>query len=180
MTDDSKWITEFHPGSDLRGTREIPTMACLFLSYMVLGYNAYNSAIMPDSGLITDHNGYWIQCDLDQVVKPTPDQLVGGSNPTRTSSPGTAHACSWRVTWYASGGSLACAPLLWGFGPLLLGGHAGVAAFFAFLPSWLQAAAMGQSPARVVNPVPLSPGGGESGEGAGMLGGPGVGGGPQV
>ena len=24
VTDDSKWITEFHPGSDLIGTREIP------------------------------------------------------------------------------------------------------------------------------------------------------------
>ena len=58
-------------------------------SYMVLGYNAYNSAIMPDNGLITDHNCYRIWCDRDQVVKPTPDQLVGGLNPTRTSSPGT-------------------------------------------------------------------------------------------
>ena len=56
---------------------------------MVLGYNAYNSAIMPDNGLITDHKSYQFQCDLDPVVKPTPDQLVWGSNPTRTSSPGT-------------------------------------------------------------------------------------------
>ena len=53
-----------------------------------------------------------------------------------------------------------------------------MAAFFASLPSWLQAAAMAQSPASVVNPAPLYPGGGRSGEGAGMLGG--VGGGPQV
>ena len=56
---------------------------------MVLGYNAYNLAIMPDNGLITDHDSYWILCDWDPVVKPTPDQLVGGLNPTRTSSPGT-------------------------------------------------------------------------------------------
>ena len=41
-----------------------------------------------------------------------------------------------------------------------------MAAFFASLPSWLQAAAMAQSPARVVNPVPLYPGGSE---GAGVL-----------
>ena len=57
--------------------------------YMVLGYNAYNKAIMPDNGLITDHNGYQFQCDRELVVNPTPDQLVGGLNPTRTSSPGT-------------------------------------------------------------------------------------------
>ena len=56
---------------------------------MVLGYNAYNLATMPDNGLITDHNCYQFQCDLEPVVKPTADQLVGGSNPTRTSSPGT-------------------------------------------------------------------------------------------
>ena len=56
---------------------------------MVLGYNAYNSAIMPDNGLITVHNCYQFQCDLEPVVKSTPDQLVVGSTPTRTSSPGT-------------------------------------------------------------------------------------------
>ena len=55
-----------------------------------------------------------------------------------------------------------------------------MAAFFASksLPSWLQAAAMVQSPARVVNPVPPSPGGEGSGGGAGILGG--VGGGLNV
>ena len=56
---------------------------------MVLGYNAYNSAIIPYNRLLTDHNCYQIRCDQDPVVKPTPDQLIGGSNPTRTSSPGT-------------------------------------------------------------------------------------------
>ena len=56
---------------------------------MVLGYNAYNSAIIPDNRLITDHNCYRIKCDQDPVIKPTPDQLVGGSNPTSTSTPGT-------------------------------------------------------------------------------------------
>ena len=44
---------------------------------------------MPNTGLITDHNGYQSKCDREPVVKPTPDQLEGGSNPTRTSSPGT-------------------------------------------------------------------------------------------
>ena len=62
---------------------------------MVLGYNAYNSAIMPDNGPITDHNCYQFQCDLEQVVKPTPDQLVGGLNPTRTSSPSTRMPSYW-------------------------------------------------------------------------------------
>ena len=68
------------------------------------------------------------------------------------------------------------------FWPPSSGGHPGVAACFASLPSWLQAAAMAQSPAHVVNPVrvPLSPGGGVSGEGAGILGGPGIGGGLHV
>ena len=56
---------------------------------MALGYNAYKLAIMPDNGLITDQNGYQFRCDREPVVKPTPDQLVGGSNPTRRSSPGT-------------------------------------------------------------------------------------------
>ena len=46
--------------------------------YMALGYNAYNSAIMPDNGLITDHNCYQFLCDWEPVVIPTPDQLVGG------------------------------------------------------------------------------------------------------
>ena len=51
---------------------------------------------MPDNGLITDHNGYQFWCDREQVVKPTPDQLVGGLNPTRTTSPGKdARAFSW-------------------------------------------------------------------------------------
>ena len=52
-----------------------------------------------------------------------------------------------------------CPTLLGVFGPSPSGGNAGVAAFFASLPSWLQAAAMAQSPARVVDPVPPSPGG---------------------
>ena len=54
---------------------------------MVLGYNAYNLAIMPDNGLIT----------LDPVVKPTPDQLVGGSNPTRTPQTALSHAPSIHI-----------------------------------------------------------------------------------
>ena len=37
---------------------------------MVLGYNAYNLAIMPNNGLITDHNGYQFQCDREPVVNP--------------------------------------------------------------------------------------------------------------
>ena len=52
---------------------------------MVLGYNAYNSAIMADNGLILDHKGYRFRCNRDLVVKPTSDQLVGGLNPIRTS-----------------------------------------------------------------------------------------------
>ena len=44
---------------------------------------------MVDNGLILDHNCYQFRCDLEPVVNPTPDQLVGGSNPTRMSSPGT-------------------------------------------------------------------------------------------
>ena len=52
---------------------------------MVVGYNAYNSTIMANNGLILDHNCYQFRCDREPVVKPTPDQLVGGSNPTRTS-----------------------------------------------------------------------------------------------
>ena len=39
-------------------------------------------------------------------------------------------------------------------GPSSSGGHAGVAAFLASLPSWLQAVAMAQSPARVVSRRP--------------------------
>ena len=43
--------------------------------YMVLSYNAYNSAIMPNNGLITDHNSYQFWCDREPVVTPIPDQL---------------------------------------------------------------------------------------------------------
>ena len=52
------------------------------------------------------------------------------------------------------------APSPGGLGPFSSGGHAGMAAFFASLPSWVQAAAMAQSPARGVDPVPPSHGGG--------------------
>ena len=53
--------------------------------YMVLAI----MPIMPENGLITDHNSCRIRCNRDPVVKPTQDQLVWDSNPTRTSSPGT-------------------------------------------------------------------------------------------
>ena len=76
---------------------------------MVLGYNAYNSAIMADNGLILDHNCYQFQCDREPVVKPTPDQLVWGVNPTRTSSPGT-------VCFASVGGFGLVLGCVWGLG----------------------------------------------------------------
>ena len=53
--------------------------------YMVLAI----MPIMPENGLITDHNSCRIRCNRDPVVKPTQDQLVWGMNPTRISYPGT-------------------------------------------------------------------------------------------